>query len=33
VSLVASCVLWFAPRDIPRLMSSLDQFRLLVLMK
>ena len=31
VSLVASRVLWFVPRDIPRQASSLDEFETLVL--
>jgi len=32
VSLVASHVLWFVPRDIPRRVSSLDDFETLVLL-
>ena len=31
VSLVPSCVLWFVPRDIPRRVSSVDEFEALVL--
>ena len=31
VSPMASCVLWFVPRDIPRRVSSVDQFETLVL--
>jgi hypothetical protein len=31
VSLMASCVLWFVPRDIPRRVSSVDELKALVL--